>query len=96
MSDSPEARRDAAIADVVAAGGVILAEPVPLATAEDPRVVAAYRLTIGAPDLATRSRLAAVRADTEADTADLVDWTPEPEPEPVYPLPEEGPIPEEA
>ena len=40
MTDSPEDRRDAVIAEVVAAGGVVLATA-PLATAEDPPPVAA-------------------------------------------------------
>ncbi|MEO2133391.1 hypothetical protein [Microbacterium sp.] len=93
MTDSPEDRRDAVIAEVVAAGGVVLATA-PLATAEDPHTVAAYRLSLGSPDLTTRAALAAIRARTSSDLADLVDWTPAPEPEVLpEPEPEAEPVP---
>ena len=78
MADqSPEARRDQAVADIIAVGGTVLGAE-PLATAEDPHTVAAYRIRAGASSPEVLTALAAVQADTEVDMAVLVPWTPEP------------------
>lgn len=92
MSETPEARRDAALAAILAAGGVITADCVPLATADAPHAVCAYRISAGSPTLAVRNALNAIRAQTQSDEKDLIEWTPEPEPQPVY---EEAPVSEE-
>lgn len=74
---SPESRRDQAVADVIAAGGMILGVD-PLAGPAAPHVVAAYRVRAGASSPEVLDALAAVQADTEVDMAGLVPWTPEP------------------
>ena len=76
-SQSPESRRDQAVADIIGAGGMILGVE-PLANPDDPHVVAAYRLRAGASSPEVLTALAAVQADTEVDMAGLVPWTPEP------------------
>ena len=76
-SQSPEARRDQAVADIIGAGGMILGFG-PLANPDDPHVVAAYRIRAGASSPEVLTALAAVQADTEVDMAGLVPWTPEP------------------
>lgn len=81
MSETPETRRDAALAAILAAGGVVTDDCVPLATAEAPHVVCAYRISAGSPTLAVRNALNAIRAQTQSDETDLIEWTPEPEPE---------------
>lgn len=70
---TPEERRDAAIGEVIAAGGSILSVA-PLATPDTPHVVAAYRLTVGSSDLATHVALSAVRRETEASPLGLIGW----------------------
>lgn len=75
--DTPEARRDAAVAAVHAAGGSIRGI-VPLADPATPDVIAAYRLDVGASSPAVLEALDAVRAATEwaDEPAGLVPWTP--------------------
>lgn len=70
---TPEQRRDAAIADVIAAGGTV-ASVDPLAHADDPSTVVAYRLNVIAPDPATLTALEAVREQTELDLDGLVPY----------------------
>ena len=78
MADqSPEARRDQAVADIIRAGGMILGVE-PLAHPDNPHSVAAYRVRAGASSPEVLTALAAVQADTEVDMAGLVPWTPEP------------------
>jgi len=76
-SQSPESRRDQAVADIIGVGGMILGFE-PLADPDDPHTVAAYRIRAGASSPEVLTALAAVQADTEVDMAGLVPWTPEP------------------
>ena len=73
---TPEERRDAAQQAVIAAGGVIVAAT-PLATADAPHTVVAYRLRVGIPDPEVADAVAAARDDTETSLTGLIDWTPE-------------------
>lgn len=77
MDMTPEQRRDARIADLVKAG-LVVTGTVPLATADDPHTVAAYRVSVLDPTNRTRSRLEAQEAATRVDEDDLVEWTPVP------------------
>lgn len=70
---TPDARRDAAIALVLAAGGVVLGAD-PLADPADPSVVVAYRLRLSAPDPAVLAALDEIQTETEIDTAGLIPW----------------------
>lgn len=91
MTDlTPEERRDAALAEIIAEGLVVVGEPTPLADPATPHTVAAYAITVGDPTYRTRSRLDRVQAATQADVAGLIPWTPEPEP-PVDETPAEDP-----
>jgi non-ribosomal peptide synthetase component F len=83
VTETPEFRRDEAIAAILAAGGVIRSECVPLAAPDAPHVVAAYRINAGAPTLAVRTALNTIRTETQTAEADLIEWTPEPQPEPA-------------
>lgn len=73
MNQTPEERRDDAIARIIEAGGIVTGT-VPLATKEEPHVVAAYRIDAGAPDNATAARLFLLRRETE-DKGDYIFWT---------------------
>ena len=70
---TPEARRDAAIARITDAGGIILGT-VPLAHPDRLHLVAAYRVDAGAPDEGVLAVLESVRAETEVDAGGLVEW----------------------
>lgn len=74
---SPEEKRDATIAAVLAAGGVVLACE-PLAQASDPHTVVAYRIRAGARTLEALQAVRAVQADTEIVAAGLIPWQPLP------------------
>lgn len=79
-----EERRDARIFELVEAGLVVTGSH-PMASAEDPHVVVAYRLDILDPTNRSRSRLEAQEAATKVELEGLIDWTPAPvvwEPEP--------------
>lgn len=71
--DTPETRRDAACAAVVAAGGVVLGSE-PLARRTDPHVVVAYRLRVGIPTPDVAEAVEAAREETEADMRGLIPW----------------------
>ena len=78
MADqSPEVRRDQAVADIIRAGGMILGVE-PLAHPDDPHSVVAYRVRAGASSPEVLEALEAVQADTEVTMAGFVPWTPEP------------------
>ncbi len=82
MIVTAEQRRDERVAALVQAGLVVTGW-VPLATAEEPHTVAAYRLAVLDPTNRTRSRLEAQEAATRLDEDGLIEWTQAPAPEPV-------------
>lgn len=92
-----EQRRDERVAALVQAGLVVTGWT-PLATAEEPHTVAAYRLAVLDPTNRTRSRLEAQEAATRLDEDGLIEWTeaPVPEPEPVLEQPVDEPVESEA
>jgi len=71
--DSPEERRDAAVAQIIAAGGSILAIT-PLATVADPATIVAYQVDAAASDMQVLTALKAVKTETEVDLTGLVPW----------------------
>ena len=75
---TPEERRDEATSAIIAAGGMILGCD-PLATVDDPHVIAAYRIRAGASDPSILAVLQTVQTATELDQIGLVDWSPEEE-----------------
>lgn len=92
MTITAEQRRDERVAALVQAGLVVTGW-VPLATAEEPHTVAAYRLAVLDPTNRTRSRLEAQEAATRLDEDGLIEWTEAPPVEVVVeePTPVEGP-----
>lgn len=74
--DTPETRRDIAIAEAVEVGASVIAVE-PLAHPDTPHTIAAYRVTFGAPDPTVLAALTAVRADTEVNLSGLVPFVPE-------------------
>lgn len=73
--DTPEDRRDAAIAEVIELGGVVLGS-IPLAEPSDPHTITAYRLILGAPDLESRDELEQLQARIALpDHTEFVEWT---------------------
>lgn len=86
---TPEERRDAVVAAVLAAGGVVRSV-VALATPDEPWTVVAYRVEAGAPTAAAAVALTQLRADTEVDASGLVPATPAPTiPDPLDEEPED-------
>lgn len=74
---TPEEARDAAVAAVIEAGGVVMSAT-PMAHEDDPHTVAAYHLDVSIPTHSVAAAVQAVQTDTEVDMASLVPWTPEP------------------
>ncbi|PRZ15131.1 hypothetical protein [Nesterenkonia sandarakina] len=73
---TPEERRDEAVAAVIAAGGVVRGSQ-PMAHPDDPHTVVAYRVLAGSPSNRVRDAVEAVRAETETNLTGLVPWAPE-------------------
>ena len=78
MTQTPEERRDSAIADIIAAGGMVLCCD-PLATTLEPHTIVAYRIRAGASDPGILAALTAVQTATKLDQTGLIDWSPEEE-----------------
>ena len=76
MTQTPEERRDSAIEDIIAAGGMVLGCD-PLATTSAPHTVVAYRVRAGASDADILAVLQTVQTATELDQTGLIDWTEE-------------------
>ena len=76
MTQTPEERRDSAIADIIAAGGMVLGCD-PLATTSEPHMIAAYRIRAGASDADILAALQTVQTATELDQTGLIDCSPE-------------------
>lgn len=76
MMQTPEERRDDAVAAVIAAGGVVRGTQ-PMAVPDEPHEVVAYRVLAGAPSRRVRDAVETVRSDTETTLTGLVSWTPE-------------------
>lgn len=68
---TPEQRRDDAIAQIITAGGIVYSTD-SLADPSDPATVVAYRINAGAPDLETLDRMNAVQEATQVDLSGLV------------------------
>ncbi|KUG58996.1 hypothetical protein [Nesterenkonia jeotgali] len=73
---TPEERRDDAVAAVIAAGGVVRGSQ-PMADPEDRHTVVAYRVLAGSPSARVRDAVEAVRAETETSLTGLLPWAPE-------------------
>lgn len=73
---TPEERRDDAVAAVIAAGGVVRGSQ-PMAEPEDPHTVVAYQVLAGSPSSRVRDAVEAVRAETETNLTGLIPWAPE-------------------
>ena len=74
---TPEEARDAAVAAVIEAGGLVMSAT-PMAHEDDPHTVVAYHLEVSIPTNGVAAAVQAVQTDTEVDRAGLVPWTPEP------------------
>ncbi len=72
-TQTPEQRRDATVAAILAAGGQIITTT-PLADPADTSTVVAYRIAAAATSYPERDALAAIQADTETDMTGLVPW----------------------
>lgn len=73
---TPEERRDEAVAAVIAAGGVVRGSQ-PMAHPDDPHTVIAYQVLAGSPSNRVDGAVEAVKAKTKTTLIGLTAWTPE-------------------
>ena len=76
MIETPEERRDVVVAQIIAAGGMIL-QTAPLAHPDAPHEIVAYQVDASGDTEAIMEALAAIRGATETTLTGLVAWVPE-------------------